>query len=86
MVNFNYLKNVAIWDIACSNNGNKLKGSCSRVLVVFTCSRIPIAHNLTLFCRVDSLLNIAAQLDCEFLQGNFIQEFTFLLQVCSHRS
>lgn len=56
MVNFNYLKNLPILDIACSNNGDKLKGNCSRGLTEFPYSRIPIVHKLTY--RVHSLLNL----------------------------
>lgn len=56
MVNFNYLKNLPILDIACSNNGDKLKGNCSRDLTEFPYSRIPIVHKLTY--RVHSLLNL----------------------------
>lgn len=46
MVNFNYLKNLFILDIVCFNNGDKLKGNCSRGLIEFLYFRIFIVYKL----------------------------------------
>lgn len=59
MINFNYLKNLPILDIMCSNIGDmSIKGISSRGQVEVLYSRIPLVHNLTLFCRVQVLLKL----------------------------
>lgn len=46
-------------DIMCSNIGDmSIKGNSSRGQVEVLYSRIPLVHDLTLFCRVQVLLKL----------------------------